>query len=83
MDDVTNLILKKLDDLEKKIDKITETGCAKASSHEEISRNQRDIFDRLRIVEAAQAEGKGKLAVFAVLVGALLTFALQWIGKHL
>ena len=83
MDDVTNLILLKLGDLEKKIDEMTKNGCAKASSHEEITRNQRDIFDRLRIDEAAQAEGKGKLAVFAVLVGALLTFGLQWIGKHL
>lgn len=83
MDDMTNLILKKLDDLEKKIDEMTKNGCAKASSHVEISDNQREIFSRLRVVEQAQAEGKGKLAVFAVLVGALLTFALQWIGKHI
>ncbi len=83
MDDMTNLILKKLDELEKKLDEMKANGCARASSHTESSADRREIFSRLRLVEQAQAEGKGKLAVFAVLVGAVLTFAMQWLGKHL
>ena len=83
MDDMTSLILKKLDDLEKKIDEMARNGCAKASSHAEISDNQKEIFSRLRVVEDAQAEGKEKLAVACAVIGALVAFGLQWLGNRL
>lgn len=83
MDDVTSLILKKLDDLEKKMDSMMSNGCAKVVSHSEVVENQREIFSRLRIVENAQAEGKGKLAVACAVLGAFVAFGLQWIGKQL
>lgn len=90
MDDITQLVLKKLDDLEKKMDKMMSEGCAKVISHaqvvenqKEVVSNQREIFSRLRVVENAQAEGKGKLAVACAVLGALVAFGLQWLGKHL
>jgi hypothetical protein len=83
MDDMTQLILKKLDDLERKMDHMMSNGCAKVTSHAEVVENQREIFSRLGVVERAQAEGKGKLAVACAVLGAFVAFGLQWLGKHL
>ena len=44
--------------------------------------NEAELFSRLNALEKAQAEGRGKLAVVAILSAASgLLFA--WIGKHL
>lgn len=83
MDDVTTLVLEKLATLERKIDTLTLSGCAKAQVHDAIEKNQSEIFNRLGVVERAQAEGKGKMAVACSVLGALSVFVLQWIGKHM
>lgn len=78
-----NMVIAKLETLEKKMDTILLHGCAKSADYEQMRDDQRELFKRVKDVELAQAEGKGKLAVFAVLVGAVLTFAMQWLGKHI
>jgi hypothetical protein len=83
MDDMTSLILRKLDTLEAKMDSMMTNGCAKVTTHSEVVNNQREIFSRLGVVERAQAEGKGKLAVACAVLGALVAFGLQWLGKHI
>jgi len=76
------MVIEELRYIRKSLDEMKHNGCAKAGVHERIATDQNEIFSRLRVVENAQAEGRGKLAVFAVLFGAVLSIALQWIGKH-
>ena len=81
--DVEQIVLKKLDTLERKIDLIAREGCSKADSHASLHNGQREIFTRLNAVEQAQAEGRGKLAVAMIFAGAVISLFLQWLGKHL
>ena len=79
--------LKQLDErqqrIEQKLDHLSQTGCAKAESHDRIESNQETIFERLLKVELSQAEGRGRMAIAAAVAGALLATAFAWIGKHL
>jgi hypothetical protein len=81
--DIEKIILDKLRNLEDKLDHMMRDGCMKADTHKSVVENQREIFGRLNIIEKAQAEGKGKLAVAMVIAGAAISLALQYIGKRL
>ena len=77
------MVIEELRYIRNSLDELKRNGCAKADLHQIIEDNQEEIFSRLRAVENAQAEGKGKLAVACSVLGALLAFGLQWLGKHL
>lgn len=87
MDDVTKIILQRLDKMEEsfsdKLITLMRDGCAKAGEHGAIAKAQAEVFTRLRIVEQAQAEGKGRLAIVMLLAGAALSVFFQWIGGKL
>ena len=76
------MVIEELRYIRSSLDEMKKNGCSKASLHKIIEDNQEEMFLRIRAVENAQAEGKGKLAVACSILGALLTFLLQWIGKH-
>jgi hypothetical protein len=80
--DIESIILAKLETLERKIDAIMREGCSKADSHRGVVENQREIFQRLGAAERAAAEGKGRLAVAAIIAGAALSMFLQWVGRN-
>lgn len=71
-----NAIETRLDRIEQKLDDLIRNGCSKAAIHE-------DSHKRIRIVENQISEGKGKLAILMLIIGALCSFGLQWLGKHL
>lgn len=77
------MVIKKIDELGAKIDTLMSDGCPRGKSYSEVQSNQREIFDRLRKIEVAQAEGRGKLAVAMIFATALVSFIFQWLGKHL
>lgn len=76
------MVLDKLNELSVKIDKLTSEGCPMGKGYADVKSNQSDIFERLRKIELAQAEGRGKLAVAMIFLTALVSFIFQWIGKH-
>lgn len=80
---VMDLVLESLEEIKEDLKDLKGNGCSKAPVHAILERSQENLFNRVRIVEQAQAEGKGRLAVVMVLAGALLSFGLQWLGSKL
>ena len=64
--------------IEGRIAHLMANGCARVIDHDEVSR----LGNRIRIVEVAQAEGKGRVAIFMILFGVGLTVAANWVSKH-
>ena len=48
-----------------------------------IELSQGELFRRINLVEIAQAEGKGRLAVTMLIIGIAVSVLFQWIGKQL
>ena len=74
MNDMTQLILKKLDDLERKMDHMMSNGCAKVMSHAEVVENQREIFSRHIFKNAIIPIAQGiPASLAACITGAIIT----------
>ena len=69
--------------MEKRLDNVRDYGCGKAVDHKELERKLEKVEERLRLLELAHAEGKGKLAVIMVLIGIAVSVATQWLNKRL
>ena len=80
---ITDLILQRLENIERKIDVIQANGCSKADSHLRMQNNEAELFSRLNALERAQAEGRGKLAAVVAILSAASGLLFAWIGKHL
>jgi len=80
---ITDLILQRLENIERKIDSIQAQGCSKAESHLRMQANEAELFSRLNALERAQAEGRGKLAAVVAILSAASGLLFAWIGKHL
>jgi len=76
------IILDKLSNLEDSVNSIRDHGCSKARIHDATGADQKDIVKRLRLVEIAQAEGKGKLAVAMVVIGVVITLITNWLKNE-
>ena len=80
---ITDLILQRLERIEAKLDNMQTSGCAKAEKHERTREDVVELFRRIREVERAQAEGRGKLVVIVAILTAAAGLLFEWIGKHL
>ena len=80
---ITDLILQRLENIERKIDGIQAHGCSKADSHLGMQANEAELFSRMNALEKAQAEGRGKLAMIVAILSAASGLFFAWIGKHL
>ena len=80
---ITDLILQRLERIESKLDLMQTSGCAKAEKHERTHDDVVELFRRMREVERAQAEGRGKLVVIVAILTAAAGMLFEWIGKHL
>jgi hypothetical protein len=80
---VTGIILARLERIESKLDSIQAQGCSKAEKHERTREDVVELFHRIREVERAQAEGRGKLVVIVAILTAAAGLLFEWIGKHL
>ena len=80
---ITDLILQRLENIERKIDGIQAQGCSKAESHLRMQANEAELFSRMNALEKAQAEGRGKLAMVVAILSAASGLFFAWIGKHL
>lgn len=87
MANINDMIMGELKTIREKIDRIAENGCSKATNHVAVEKNQEDIFKRVNQLEVAQAEGRGKLAIFVALsssaASAFITLGISWITKHM
>ena len=85
--EIEQIILDRLGRIEDKLEQISTHGCAKFEGHKIIKSQQDGLFDRVRIIEKAQAEGRGKLMVAMLLVGAIIAGSMamlfRWIGTHI
>ena len=79
---ITDLILQRLERIEGKLDLMQTSGCAKAEAHERTHDDVVELFSRIREVERAQAEGRGKLVVIVAILTAAAGLLFEWIGKH-
>ena len=70
---VTSIILARLERIESKLDR----------THERTREDVVKLSDRIREVECAQAEGRGKLVVIAAILTSAAGLLFEWIGKHL
>ena len=80
---ITDLILQRLENIERKIDGIQAHGCSKAEAHVRMQTNEAELFNRMNALEKAQAEGRGKLAMIVAILSAASGLFFAWIGKHL
>ncbi len=80
---ITDLILQRLENIERKLDSIQAQGCSKAESHLRMQANEAELFSRMNALEKAQAEGRGKLAAVVAILSAASGLLFAWIGKHL
>jgi hypothetical protein len=80
---VTSIILARLERIEAKLDNMQTSGCSKAEKHERTREDVVELFRRIREVERAQAEGRGKLVVIVAILTAAAGLLFEWIGKHL
>jgi len=48
-----------------------------------IEQSQSELFRRVNLLEQAQSEGKGRLAITMIIIGIALSVFFQWIGKQL
>ena len=82
-DKVQDIILSELSDIKATLTRIVENGCSKAASHERTEGNVDKLFERVRELERAQAEGRGKLAVAVAILTAAAGFFFEWLGRHI
>ena len=80
---ITDLILQRLENIERKLDSIQAQGCSKAEKHERTRDDVVELFSRIREVERVQAEGRGKLVVIVAILTTAAGLLFEWIGKHL
>ena len=80
---ITDLILQRLENIERKIDGIQARGCSKAESHLRMQANEAELFSRMSALERAQAEGRGRLAMIVAILSAASGLFFAWVGKHL
>ena len=80
---ITDLILQRLANIERKIDGIQAHGCSKADSHLRMQANEAELFSRMNALERTQAEGRGKLAMVVAVLSAASGLFFAWVGKHL
>ena len=80
---ITDLILQRLENIERKLDSIQAQGCSKAESHLRMQANEAELFSRMNALEKAQAEGRGKLAIVVAVLSAASGLFFAWVGKHL
>ena len=80
---ITDLILQRLENIERKLDSIQAQGCSKAESHLRMQANEAELFSRMNALEKAQAEGRGKIAMIVAVLSAASGLFFAWIGKHL
>ena len=80
---VTGIILARLERIEGKLDSIQTSGCSKAEKHERTREDVVELFRRIREVERAQAEGRGKLVVIVAILTSAAGLLFEWIGKRL
>ena len=80
---ITDLILQRLENIERKLDSIQAQGCSKAESHLRMHDDVVELFRRVREVERAQAEGRGKLVVIVAILTSAAGLLFEWIGKRL
>ena len=80
---ITDLILQRLERIESKLDSMQTSGCAKAEKHERTREDVVELFRRIREVERAQADGRGKLVVIVAILTAAAGLLFEWIGKRL
>lgn len=85
--DINDMIMGELKMIREKLDRIAENGCSKATNHATIDDSLKGIFKRVNNLEVAQAEGRGKLAIFVALASsaasAFITLGISWITKHM
>ena len=70
---ITDLILQRLERIESKLDR----------THERTQDDVVKLYDRMREVERAQAEGRGKLVVIVAILTSAAGLLFEWIGKRL
>ena len=80
---ITDLILQRLERIEGKLDSMQAQVYSKAGAHERTREDVVDLFHRIREVERAQAEGRGKLVVIVAILTAAAGLLFEWIGKRL
>ena len=80
---ITDLILQRLENIERKLDSIQAQGCSKADGHVRMQSDLGILFGRVNEIERAQAEGRGKLAMIVAGLSAASGLLFAWIGKHL
>ena len=80
---ITDLILQRLENIERKIDGIQAQGCSKAEGHLRMQANEAELFSRMNALEKAQAEGRGKLAMIVAILSAASGLFFAWVGKHI
>ena len=79
---VTGIILARLERIEGKLDSIQAQGCSKAEKHERTREDVVELFRRVREVERAQAEGRGKLVVIVAILTSAAGLLFEWIGRQ-
>ena len=79
---ITDLILQRLENIERKIDSIQAQGCSKAERHERTHDDVVELFRRIREVERVQAEGRGKLVVIVAILTSAAGLLFEWIGRQ-
>ena len=80
---ITDLILQRLENIERKIDGIQAQGCSKAESHLRMQANEAELFSRMSALEKAQAEGRGKIAIIVAVLSAASGLFFAWVGKRM
>ena len=79
---ITDLILQRLENIERKIDGIQAQGCSKAERHERTHDDVVELFRRIREVERVQDEGRGKLVVIVAILTTAAGLLFEWIGRR-
>ena len=79
---ITDLILQRLENIERKLDSMQTSGCAKAERHERTHDDVVELFRRIREVERVQDEGRGKLVVIVAIMTTAAGLLFEWIGRR-
>ena len=79
---VTGIILARLERIEAKLDNMQAQVYSKAGAHERTKDDVVELFRRMREVERAQAEGRGKLVVIVAILTAAAGLLFEWIGRQ-
>jgi len=82
MTKVEEMILGELKQIRDRVDRIAESGCAKADHHVRHDNENTELFKRVRSLEESRAEGKGKIAVAVAVASTGLTLFVTWVGKQ-